>query len=358
VVKTGPSGGDPAHTPAFAAGDRDAAWAGVPPLPWLAPLLAETLVRQRAHALLLHAAAGAGALPFALALAQGWLCEAPPDRGALACGRCASCRLVQARLHPDLYVLLPEAQRQAFGWPLADDRPDADDGKRKPSRQIRIDEVRALNEWVARTTGRGRGKVALLHPAEALNVQSANALLKTVEEPPPGTRLVLTAGDPARLLPTLASRCQRVVLPRPARADALGWLERRGIADAGALLDAAAGLPLDAEALAAAGVTGAAWAALPAAVARSDRSVLAGWSPARAVDALHKLCHDALARTLGATPVYFPAASVPAGKSVDALLAWAAELRRVARHAEHPWNEALLLDALVGQGQGALKLGA
>ena len=356
-MKTGPGAGDASRRAATFAGDGDAAWAGVPPLPWLAPLLAETLARQRAHALLLQAAAGAGALPFALALAQGWLCEAPPGPGALACGRCASCRLVQARLHPDLYVLLPEAERQALGWPLADDRPDADDGKRKPSRQIRIGEVRVLTDWVARTSGRGRGKVALLHPAEALNVQSANALLKTVEEPPPGTRLVLTAGDPARLLPTLASRCQRVALPRPARADALDWLERRGIDDAGMLLDAAAGLPLDAEALAAAGLTGAAWAALPPAVARGDRAVLAGWSTARAVDALLKLCHDALARMLGAPPVYFPAASVPAGKSVDALLAWATELRRVARHADHPWNEALLLDALVGQGQGALKLG-
>ncbi|MBE0549226.1 MAG: DNA polymerase III subunit delta', partial [Rubrivivax sp.] len=168
--------------------------AGTLPLPWLAEPLAAALATHRGHALLVHGAAGVGALPFALVLAQAWLCEDTAPAAARPCGRCGSCRLVQSHVHPDLLVLLPETLRRAHDWPLADDKGEGEDAKRKPSRQIRINEVRSLIDWSTRTSARGRGKVAVLHPAEALNAQSANALLKTLEEPPAGTRLVLTAG--------------------------------------------------------------------------------------------------------------------------------------------------------------------
>ncbi|MFY9512680.1 MAG: DNA polymerase III subunit delta', partial [Rubrivivax sp.] len=174
------------------------------PLPWLAAPVADALAHQRGHALMLHGATGIGTLHFGLVLAQAWLCEA--DGGRRPCGRCGSCRLVQGRLHPDLYVLLPEAQRVALAWPLVDDKPD--DDKKKPSRQIRIDEVRAAIDWVMKTSSRGRGKVLLMHPAEAINLQAGNALLKTLEEPPAGTRVLLGVADPAHLLPTVRSRCQ------------------------------------------------------------------------------------------------------------------------------------------------------
>lgn len=81
------------------------------PLPWLAQPLADVLASQRAHALLLHAAPGTGALPFALTMAQAWLCEAA-EGTRRPCGRCGSCRLVQSHLHPDLQVLLPETLRR------------------------------------------------------------------------------------------------------------------------------------------------------------------------------------------------------------------------------------------------------
>ncbi|HLL18035.1 MAG TPA: DNA polymerase III subunit delta', partial [Rubrivivax sp.] len=146
------------------------------PLPWLAGPLAQALASP-GHALLLHAPPGNGALELAATLAQACLCES--TEAGRPCGRCGSCRLVHSRLHPDLFVLLPQALRREHGWPLVDDKPDSDDSKRKPSRQIRIDEVRALIDWSTKTSARGRGKVALLHPAEALNPQAANALLKT-----------------------------------------------------------------------------------------------------------------------------------------------------------------------------------
>ncbi|MDO9072759.1 MAG: DNA polymerase III subunit delta' [Rubrivivax sp.] len=329
---------------------------GALPLPWLAAPLAQALATHRGHALLVHGAPGVGAMAFAFTLAQAWLCEAE-GTPARPCGRCGSCRLIQSHVHPDLTVLLPETLRREHDWPLPDDRGDSDDSKRKPSRQIRIDEVRLLIERLTRTSARGRAKVALLHPADVLNTQSANALLKTLEEPAPGTRLLLTTSDPASLLPTVRSRCQLLHLTEPAADVALAWLQAQGVpdaADAQVLLAACSGRPLDALAMQQGGVDARAWAALPAAVAAGNAASLSGWTVPRALDALQKLCHDALARTTGGAARYFPNAGVPARASPERLSAWSRELERVARHAEHPWSEALLVEAMVQGGAEAL----
>jgi DNA polymerase-3 subunit delta' len=221
--------------------------------------------------------------------------------------------------------------------------------------------VSLLIERCTRTSARGQGKALLLHPADALNLQSANALLKTLEEPAPGTRLLLTTADPSALLPTVRSRCQLLRLPTPAAEQAVPWLQARGVpdaADAQVLLAACSGRPLDVLALVQAGVDASAWAALPRAVANGQAAALAGWPVPRALDALQKLCHDAMARastgSTGGTTQYFPAASLPARAALAALTPWAAELRRVARHADHPWSEALLIEALVNAGAQAL----
>lgn len=331
--------------------------AGEQPLPWLAAPVAAALASHRGHALLVHGAPGAGVMAFAFTLAQAWLCEAADENATRPCGRCGSCRLVQSRLHPDLTVLMPETLRREHGWPLPDDRGDGEDSKRKPSRQIRIDEVRLLIERSTRTSARGRGKVALLHPADALNVQSANALLKTLEEPAAGTHLLLTTTDPAGLLPTVRSRCQLLRLGEPAPEVGLAWLQAQGVASAGeaqVLLAASSGRPLDALSLLRAGVDARAWAALPAAVAAGQAAALAGWPVPQAVDALYKICHDALACATGGAARYFPAGRVPTRVAPQRLLEWSQELQRVARHAEHPWNEALLLESLVLMGARAL----
>lgn len=324
------------------------------PLPWIEPVLAQALAGQRGHALLLHAAPGAGALHLAATLAQAWLCEAEPGAAGgspgrgVPCGRCGACRLVQASTHPDLMRLLPEEVALAHGLPV-----DVDE-KRKPSRQIRVEDVRRALDWVVTTHARGRAKVLVVHPATALNAVSASALLKTLEEPPRGVRIVLTASDPARLLPTLLSRCQRLGLPAPPAAQALAWLEAAGVPDPALLLAAAGGLPLDAWRMHEAGIGAQQWSALPDAVRRGDAAFFEGWGVARVVDALHKLCHDAMVRRAGGMARYFPAACVPAGGSAAALAAWQGKLQAVAAHAEHPWNEPLLVDSLVLQGQAAL----
>ena len=328
---------------------------GIVPLPWLRQPLATALETQRSHALLVHGSDGVGLLPFALTLAQAWLCEVADSADASRpCGHCGSCRLVQAHLHPDLQVLMPEALRRQHAWLNVDDKAEADD-KRKPSKQIRIDEVRSVIDWVFKTTARGRGKVVVLHPAESLNTQSANALLKTLEEPPPGTRLVLTVHDPALVLPTVRSRCQQLRLAGPDTVLALKWLAEQGVEQAAVLLAACSGRPLDALALAQAGVQAEHWRALPATVARGQVGALQGWSLPRVLDALHKLCHDAMATSSGALPVYFPVGSVAAGASMGALSAWSRELDRVTRHDQHPWNEGLMLEALLAAAARALR---
>jgi DNA polymerase-3 subunit delta' len=195
--------------------------------------------------------------------------------------------------------------------------------------------------------------VVLIHPAQAMNMISANALLKTLEEPPAGVRLLLTAHDPEVLLPTIRSRCQRWALALPPREQALQWLADLGVAEPAVLLDAAGGRPLDAALLHAEGITATAWLALPRAVARGDARALAGWSVPRVVDTLQKLCLDATVVAAGGVPRHFPAESLPPGASLGALVAWSKSLNRTSRHDEHPWNAGLLTEALVLEGAAA-----
>jgi DNA polymerase-3 subunit delta' len=321
----------------------------VPELPpWLQPSLQQALASQRGHALLVQASEGIGIWPFLQALARARLCET--EDGHRPCGRCTACRLVASGTHPDLRLLLPEALRASHGLDTGADGDDGARAKKKPSRQIRIDEVRAAVDWLVQSSSRGRAKVLLLHPAEAMNLQAASALLKTLEEPPGQGRWLLGTADAARLLPTVRSRCQWVRLAPPAAAVGARWLEEQGVRDAGPLLAAAGGQPLEAAAMAAAGIDAARWSAVPKAVAAGETAVFAGWPLARVLDALHKLCHDAAVLAAGGEPRFFSRAALPPGMVRDKLVAWSDTLRRIGRHAEHPWNEGLLVEALVAEG--------
>lgn len=317
---------------------------GEPPLPWLAGGLVAGAALQRAHALLVHGPEGVGQFELALALAQAALCEAPPQ-AARACGQCDSCRAVRTRSHPDLRVALPDALALALGWATEEDL--RLKGDAKPSRELRVQQVRDAIDWGQTTPARGRAKALVIHPAEAMNHVAASALLKTLEEPPGRLRLLLCAGDPQHLLPTVRSRCQRLPLALPPREQALAWLQKQGLADAGVLLGAAGGSPLQALALAGEGVDAARLQALPARVATGDPAPLAGLAVARALDLLLKLAHDLGCAAVGAAPVYLGAvASLPA-VPLPALQRWQASLLRAARHDQHPWNAGLLVEALV-----------
>jgi len=329
---------------------------GAPPLPWLAAPLQRALHELRGHATLLHGAAGSGLFELAMTLAQGWLCEAPAGQGR-PCGRCTSCHLALARTHPDLLVLVPDALRERLGWGgEGDDEPA--DGEAKPrgkaSREIRVEAVRQAIGFAQQSSARGRAKAIVIHPADTMNLVSANALLKTLEEPPGSLRLVLTTASAQALLPTLRSRCQALRLDVPPAADALAWLRGQGVAEPEAQLVAMGGQPLAVLDWLLDGGDAKDWPRLPAMVARDgDTGPLTGWPLPRAIDALLKLCHDAMAVTVGGTPRFYPPGSVPAGASLPALVEWCKALTRASRYDEHPWNAGLLVEALVTQGRRA-----
>ena len=325
------------------------------PLPWIEPLLRRTLASQRAHALLLHGPQGVGQFELALTLAQAWLCEAAqaPSR---PCGACASCRLVQARSHPDLLVLLPEALQDILGWGAAngDDAAPERTAKTKPSKEIKVEAVRAAVGFAQTTSARGRAKVVVLHPAERMNGISANTLLKTLEEPPGDARFLLSCAAPDALLPTIRSRCQSVALGLPPLAQATEWLAGQGVAEPAVMLAAMGGQPQQALEWAQQGIDAALWVRIPALVRQGAAAPFAAWPLPRLVEALQKLGHDAACAAAGAAPRYFPAGALGPTADAAALSDWMRELNRVARHAEHPWNAGLMIESLVQQGQRAL----
>ncbi len=323
--------------------------------PWLAAQRAQ-LLAQRGHAWLLQGPSGLGQYELALSLAAAWLCEAP-DAVRGACGQCASCHAIAVRTHADLCVLLPETEMLARGWPLPEKaQADIDDKKRKPSREIRVEAMRDAIEFSQRTSARGRGKAVLVYPAEHMNSVTANALLKTLEEPPGDCRFVLASEAAHLLLPTIRSRCLGHTLHWPQPQQALAWLQTQGLSaeEAQAQLRAAGGRAQDALARAQAGRSTRAWAQLPQALARGEVAALADYSPPQAVDALQKLCHDLLAHACGAAPRYFVASDLPAAPPLAALAQWSKSLVQAARTAEHPFNAGLMLEALVAQAQQTL----
>lgn len=328
-------------------------------LPGLDESLRAAIEQMRGHAVRVAGPEGAGQFDWSLALARAWLCEAQGAQrpGPLACGTCTACRLVDARTHPDLRVLVPEAQAEELGWAAPEEGADSGEGRRKPSREIKVDALRAAVEFAQQTSSRGQAKVVLIHPAERMNAVAANTLLKTLEEPPGQARFILSGGEGERLLPTLRSRCQTLVLGRPPEAQAQAWLQAQGWApdDARVLLRAAGGLPLQALSMARAGVDAKAWQALPERVRSGDAAALASWPLPELVKAFQKLCHDSLCKSVGAPARYFDEASLPAGAELSALQVWSESLAALARHAEHPWSGPLAVEALVIQAQRAMR---
>ncbi len=174
------------------------------------------------HAMMLCGPAYIGKQQFAAVLASRLLCENP--LAGFACGNCKQCLLLAAKTHPDLLWLLPE-----------------EDGK-----AIRIDPIRSLGQFVSKTALQSGRKVVVICPAEAMNLNAANALLKNLEEPTAGTHVILVSHEPARLPATVRSRCRMVTFPVPPLAEVEDWLtqvsgKKENLSE---LLDYAGGRPL------------------------------------------------------------------------------------------------------------------
>jgi len=323
--------------------------------PWIARQ-ANDLLAQRGHAWLLQGPSGLGQYELALALVSAWLCEKPTVQGA--CGNCPSCHAVAVRTHADLAVLMPETVMIELGWPLSEKAQDEIDKKtRKPSKEIRVDAMRDAVEFSQRTDARGRGKAVLVFPAERMNTITANTLLKTLEEPPGDVRFVLAAEAAHMLLPTIRSRCLAHTMKWPEADEALTWLSGQGLTApvAQSLLRSAGGRPTDVLRQAESGLSPDWWAALPKAMRGGDARHLANMSPAQAIDALQKLCHDLVLRHSGAAPRFFDASQLPPSHaSVAVLTDWFKRLMQSSRTAEHPFNAGLMLEALTADAQQTL----
>ena len=323
--------------------------------PWIARQ-ATDLLTQRGHAWLLQGPSGLGQYELALALVSAWLCEKPTEQGA--CGNCTSCHAVAVHTHADLAVLMPETVMIELGWPLSEKAQDEIDKKtRKPSKEIRVDAMRDAVEFTQRTDARGRGKAVLVFPAERMNTITANALLKTLEEPPGDVRFVLATEAAHMLLPTIRSRCLAHTMKWPDADEALTWLSGLGVPApvAQALLRSAGGRPTDVLRQAETGLSPDWWAALPMAMRSGDARHLANLTPAQAIDALQKLCHDLVLRQTGAAPRFFDTTQLPASQaSVAVLTDWFKRLMKSARTSEHPFNAGLMLEALTADAQHTL----
>jgi DNA polymerase-3 subunit delta' len=211
------------------------------PFAWHRALLARLLADRdhMPHALLVHGPAGIGKTAFAHALAAGALCESP--REGLACEACASCHWFSQGNHPDFREIVPEAtaDEESEAPPEESAKPE-----KAKSLVIKIDQIRAVADFISLSTHRAGFKVLVIRPAETLQPAAANALLKTLEEPPPRTIIVLVSDRPSRLLATIRSRCRLLALPTPPRAEALAWLKAEGVEQPEVALASAGGAPL------------------------------------------------------------------------------------------------------------------
>lgn len=174
------------------------------------------------HALLLQGAEGLGKKLLAAWLSCAVLCERSTTVLQI-CGMCANCKLTTADSHPDLLWIAPEEDKQ----------------------QISVDQIRAATERLSKTSYMGGYKIAVIEPAHQMTHNAANSVLKTLEEPPAQSLLILITSHATSLPATVRSRCQRIVVQRPGQNAALTWLQAEtGSAVSPQLLEFAGGAPL------------------------------------------------------------------------------------------------------------------
>jgi len=324
-------------------------------LPWHLSALRALSSRRGAlpHALLFHGPAGIGKVEFARAFANSLLCESPVD--GIACGECSACGWFREGNHPDFRELLPEilAEEEID----AETPVDADAKDKKKSKEIKIEQVRDVAGFMTLSTHRDGFRVLLIHPAETLNAAAANALLKTLEEPPPHTAILLVTDQLGRLLATIRSRCQRVLVPAPQQQEAEGWLAEQGVENAAAALAMAGGAPLEAFAYADPAYQAERKAFLEAltdnevdftAMAqRFEKSELlhvVNWLQTWVGDLAFAKVGGEIRYHLDRKPAL---AKIAAGVSLPKLFRYESELRQARRFISHPLNPRLLLEQLL-----------
>jgi DNA polymerase-3 subunit delta' len=204
--------------------------------PWLKPIWESLSLENFPSAVLIHGQAGIGKLEFAVELSKALLCESPNKIQSKPCNHCEACHWFDTANHPDFTALVPETHRSLLPYTdyesedlpkkgkISQEESEVDSSEKKEKKNISIDETRNAIEGLSIGSHRGGNRVFLIYPLEALRNDSANTLLKSLEEPPPKTIFILLADRLDRVLPTIRSRCRLLSAGRPDRATGVEWL--------------------------------------------------------------------------------------------------------------------------------------
>jgi DNA polymerase-3 subunit delta' len=318
------------------------------------------------HALLFVGPPGLGKRDLAEALAARLLCTAPAA-GGHACGQCTPCRLRLSGNHPDFFPVVPAADAAAAEGEVDDAAREGSPAKAK-SAQIVVEQIRDLQQSLNVTGHQSSRRVVVVDPADAMNMITANALLKLLEEPPAGCVFLLVSSAPRRLLPTLRSRCQQWSVGRPTEAVIARWLAEHTAA-APDLVALTGGMPLAAQRLAEQG--GGALLArfvkdlaqLPAgdplrlaaqweSWLKSKEALAVGFGMVQLVDWMQRWVTDLAALRLGGRVRFYPAqagtlAALARSASIAAVVSCYNEFARIRRVAQHPLNARLMLEDML-----------
>lgn len=201
--------------------------------PWLEPLWGSVDLNHFPHAVLFHGQPGIGKFELAIELAKALLCES--TLSTKPCNSCEACHWFDSGNHPDFIALVPETHQKRL--PKGDFDFDAEGPKKKIAsadddeasdkkvkKNVTIENTRKAIEGLSIGAHRGGNRVILIYPLESLRPDSANTLLKSLEEPPAQTIFLLLADRLERVLPTIRSRCRLIAAPRPDRETGLAWL--------------------------------------------------------------------------------------------------------------------------------------
>ena len=304
---------------------------------WNQPILDSLAARSARlpHALLVYGPRGIGKLALAERISQTLLCE---SSGRRPCGSCDGCRWFRGGNHPDFRRVEPEAIAKL---PPTDPEENEVKKPKQPSIQIKIEQVRELANFLYVRSHRGAMRVALVHPAEDMNENASNALLKGLEEPPAGAMFILVSHRPAQLLPTIRSRCVALPVPVPPREAALEWLSGQGIKDAERWLAYAGGAPLRALDYAAEAESLSRLLKAPGPVeVREDLERLA--------EALQKIALDRALTAFGLPQKYQTGQVAVTPEKARAWLAFARRMGEDRLLCRHPLNPRLFSAAMVG----------